>query len=415
MSAPAPTLLIVTRHYAPQPTGSAPPKQEMAEWFAANGFATEVVTVRPNYPGERIFPGYERGQHDQAVEAGVQVRRFPTAPVRGGGLLARMGPELAFMFRLVAARIAGRLSARPALISLSPSIFTVFGALPLKAGGGRHVAVVHDIQSGLGSALGGGLTRALMPILRALERWTLNRPDAIIVLSEEMKRHLRAMGVRRPIEIQPPMVNAQFIRPAQEPGGVPTLMYSGNLGRKQGLGQVLDLAAELKRRGSPARIIVRGGGAMRDELIAEAAERRLDNLDIQDLVPRDQIGRSLAEAHLHLVPQIASGGDFAVPSKIFSIMAAGRTFVATAQPGSTLAQLAAETGAFVCAPPDDAAAFADAVETLLADPAQRQRAATAGRTYVEAHADTSVVMAKLSMLLHRPQAGAEQGPIHVNH
>lgn len=382
--------------------------QEMAEWFAANGFSTRLVTVRPNYPGERIFPGYETGERDHAVEGGVEVLRFPTAPVPSRGLLARMGPELAFMARLLMAWLSGRVAPSQALISLSPSVFTVFGALPLKARGGRHVAVVHDIQSGLGAALGGGLTRALMPILRGLERWTLNRPDAIIVLSEEMRRHLRDMGVRRPIEIQPPMVNAQFIRPAPEPDGVSTLMYSGNLGRKQGLGQVLDLAAELKRRGSPVRIIVRGGGAMRDELVAEAAGRRLDNLAIQELVPREEIPRSLAEAHLHLVPQIASGGDFAVPSKIFSIMAAERTFVATAQPGSTLANLAAESGAFDCVPPDDPVAFADAVETLLADPIRRQSMARAGRAHVECHADTAVVMAKLSTLLHRSSLEADR-------
>jgi colanic acid biosynthesis glycosyl transferase WcaI len=304
-----------------------------------------------------------------------------------------------FMLRLLGRRVTGSTKPCDALISLCPSIFTVVGALALKRRGGRHMAVVHDIQSGLGAALGGGLTRALMPVLQGLERWTLNNVDTVIVLSEEMKQHLRALGVRTPVEIQPPMVNADFIHPAKEPGEPLTLMYSGNLGRKQGLGQVIALAEELARRESPARIVIRGGGAMRDALVAEVAEKQLTNIDIQDLVPRDEIARSLAEAHVHLVPQIASGGDFAVPSKIFSIMAAGRTFVATAEPGSTLAELADQTGAFICVRPDDAAAYADAVETLLADPQSRQRRGAAGRLHVETHADTAVVMTKLSSLL----------------
>ncbi|MDP3618304.1 MAG: glycosyltransferase family 4 protein, partial [Ramlibacter sp.] len=370
-------LLILTRHYGPEPTGSAPPMQELAEWFAGQGERVRVVTVRPNYPGTRIFDGYELGQHDNALEAGVRVRRLPTAPVRGTGLMSRMGPELMFLGRLLGARLTGAERPCPALISLCPSIFTVLGALPFRTAGGRHVAVVHDIQSGLGSALGGGLTRALMPILQGLERWTLNQVDTVVVLSEEMRRHLQTMGVRTPVEIQPPTVSAKFIRPRPEPQGPLTLMYSGNLGRKQGLGQVLDLAQELRRRDSNVRIIVRGGGAMRDTLVAEAAELGLTNLSIEDLVPRDQIPVSLAQAHLHLVPQIASGGDFAVPSKIFSIMAAGRTFIATAEAGSSLAKLAADTDAFVYAPPDDASAFADAVETLLAAPQRRAAMAAA--------------------------------------
>lgn len=398
-------VLIVTRHYAPEPTGSAPPMQEMAEWLAANGYRPCVVTVRPNYPGNAVFEGFSRGERDLERDAGVDIRRLPTAPVRGAGLMARMGPELEFLFRLVSMRLSGGLQSQAVLISLCPSIFTVVGALPLRAAGGRHLVVVHDIQSGLGSALGSVVTRALMPLLATVERWALNRADAIVVLSEEMKEHLRRMGVRKPIEIQPPMVNTQLIQPSPEPAAPPTLMYSGNLGRKQGLGQVLDLAEELKRRGSPARVVVRGGGAMRDELIAETAERRLDNVVIEDLVPRSEIGRSLAEAHLHLVPQVATGGDFAVPSKIFSIMAAGRTFVATAAPGSTLASLAEGSGAFICSAPESPKAFADAVEALLADHTLRARLAAAGRRYVETTVATDVVMQRIATLLQAPVSG----------
>jgi len=392
-------LLVVTRHYSPEPTGSAPPMQEIAEWFAAKGKAVRVVTVRPNYPGSHIFDGYEDGQHDNKLEAGVLVRRLPTTPVRGSAMMSRLGPELTFLIRLAAARISGAERPCPAVISLCPSILTVLGTIPLRARGGRHVAVVHDIQSGLGSALGDGFTRALMPILRWLERWTLNQVDTVIVLSEEMRRHLRALGVLSPIEVQPPTVNTQFIRPLPEPVGPFTLMYSGNLGRKQGLGQVLDLAQELHRRKAGVQIIIRGSGAMRDALVREAAEIGLTNLRIEDLVPREQIPVSLAEAHLHLVPQIASGGDFAVPSKIYSIMSAGRTFVATAARGSTLATLAQQTGAFICSSPQNVGEFADNVELLARSPELRQRMASAGRQYIENYADTSVVMTSFSEIL----------------
>ena len=85
MSPPKPSfengILVVTRHYAPEPTGSAPVMQQMAEWLAAEGETVRVITVRPNYPEARIFPGYEQGQHDDALEGGVQVRRWPTTPV----------------------------------------------------------------------------------------------------------------------------------------------------------------------------------------------------------------------------------------------------------------------------------------------------------------------------------------------
>ena len=97
--------------------------------------------------------------------------------------------------------------------------------------------------------------------------------------------------------------------------------------------------------------MIRGDGAMRERLIASARERALPNIDFSPLAPRAQLSSALAQGDVHLVPQVASGGDFAVPSKVFAIMAAARPFVATAEPGSPLARLAEASGAFVCTAP----------------------------------------------------------------
>jgi colanic acid biosynthesis glycosyl transferase WcaI len=48
-----------------------------------------------------------------------------------------------------------------------------------------------------------------------------------------------------------------------------------------------------------------------------------------------------------LAPQNPSGAAFAVPSKIYSIMAAGRPFICTAEEGSPLDRLRAVSNAFI--------------------------------------------------------------------
>jgi colanic acid biosynthesis glycosyl transferase WcaI len=400
MAAPLDEVLILTRHYAPEPTGSAPVMQQVAEWLAAHSIRVRTVTVRPNYPGDAIFEGYAKGERDQAVEAGVEVRRLDTHPAGSGGLLARFGPELRFMIDLWRGRLTGAIAPSLCVVSLCPSILTTLGAAPLVRSGGRHVAIVHDIQSGLGSALGSAALRAIMPILRTVERFALNRTDQIIVLSEEMRDGLIGIGVRRPIAILPPSVDTKAIVPMPRADDAPpTLLYSGNLGRKQGLEQILDLAEELLRRGSPARIVIRGDGAIRATLQADAEQRRLVNLTFKALAPKAELAQALSEADIHLVPQIADGGAFAVPSKVFAIMAAGRPFVATADAGSSLGRLAEESGAFVCAPPQSPVALADAVERLLSNPELRSQLGRRGRDYVTREVDTDVVMQRLARLL----------------
>lgn len=397
---PLKDILILTRHYAPEPTGSAPPMQQIAEWLAAQGHAVRLVTVRPSYPTPTIFEGYAKGERDHVTENGVQVVRLPTSAVKGGGLLKRIVPEARFMVDLLLGALSGRIARSDKVISLCPSILTTLGALALVRGGGRHVAIVHDVQSGLGAALGSAGLRAVLPILRRLEAFALNRTDHVVVLSRGMQGAVESLGVRRPITILPPSIDTRDIAPSpRAPDEPPTLMYSGNLGRKQGLEQLLDLAEALKARGSLIRIRIRGDGASRATLVSDAAHRNLDNLTFLPLAPKDQLSAALAEGDLHLVPQIADGGDFAVPSKVFAVMAAGRPFVATALPGSSLDRLAQASNAFACVEPNQPEAFADLVETLMADEPRRTRMALNGRDYVTREVDTDVVMRRLLPLL----------------
>jgi putative colanic acid biosynthesis glycosyltransferase WcaI len=389
-------VLIVTRHYAPEPTGSAPVITEMSEWLARAGHAVEVLTVRPSYPERRIVPGYERGQRDRAVEAGVSVRRLPTAPPSSDGLLARVLPELGFFFDLTAGRLLGRFPTRQRVFSLCPSVFTVAGAIALVGRGGHHTAVVHDIPSGLGAALGLGQASIATRLLRAIEAWTLNHVDQVVTLSEAMATQLRAIGVVTPITILPPHVDTARVHPlARQHNAPPTVMYSGNLGRKQGLEQLADLALVLRRRAPDIRFLIRGEGAGKAALAARLHAEGLNDVLLEPLAPVNALSASLAEGDVHLVPQLAAGADFAVPSKIFAIMAAGRPLVATALPGSPLDRLAVDSAAFVCTPLNDPEAFAEAVLQLMGDPERRQDMGAKGRAYVEAHASTEVCMEQL--------------------
>ena len=99
---------------------------------------------------------------------------------------------------------------------------------------------------------------------------------------------------------------------------------------------------------------------------------------------------------MHLVPQDPESADYAVPSKVYSIMAAGRPFVATAQEGSTLWKLADKTGACVCVPPNDVRAFADAVIALIDDRSLSAKLGTNGRNYVEENVARDIVLSSFA-------------------
>lgn len=394
-----PKVLLVAQSYWPEPAGSAPMMTDLAAAFAAAGADTTVLTARPNYPGARIYDGYENGRQDRTTVNDVRIERLPTIPPAGGGMKARLIHEGVLHAGFAAALARGRVARHAAVLSLCPSILSVAMADRYRAPGGRHVAIVHDIQSGLAGALGMGGGAALKAI-RALERTALNRADAVVVLSEPMRAVLRELGVTRPIAVIPPHVDADAVHPLPRPDGQPpTVLYSGAFARKQGLEQVLEMAGHLRRLAPDAVVLLRGQGGLEEELKAQATALGLTNVRFAPLAPKERLNQAMAEGDVHLVPQRPEGAAFAMPGKAVTILAAGRPFVSTCLPGSALAVLEAEIGAFLCTPPDDPAAMAEAVAGLLSDEARRAAMGRRGRAWVEGNASRDVALTRYARLL----------------
>lgn len=391
-------ITIISLCYWPEKAGGAPPVQQMAEALAQDGAMVTVLTTRPSYPEMAVFPEYRDGSRDREVHNGVSIVRIPAPPQKGGSPLAILRTEgqhaLGAWLRLIR-------QPRPHLvIAVCPSILAVTVMHRAVSSKAYRIAVVHDIQSGLAKSLNITKHSAIAALLKWLERITLNGVDHIITLSDAMRRVIRELGVTTSIDIIPPTVDDDLIRPQPESTGTITLLYSGNIGRKQGLESLLDLAEQLQHRELDCSLIIRGDGNYRGILQGLAQTRRLNNLRFEPFAPVDWLSAGLAQGHIHLVPQNPAGAAFAVPSKIYSIMAAGRPFICTAEPESPLDHLRAESDAFVVCPPSQPARLADEVERLIADPAERARLGANGRAFVERHAGKAAAQRAYGELLH---------------
>jgi len=386
MSDPS-SVLFVSRYYWPELIGSAPFSTDIAEWLAVHGRSTTVVSGLPHYPHDDVFPAYRDGRCLRETVCGVEVERLRAGPPRGGSAVARMANEAEFLLRGVAALIVGRVKRHSVVLALCPSILCVALGVAARRRGGVCVAVVHDIQSGLAEKLGMVGGSRLARLMRVTERTILNRTDLIAVLSPEMKDQLRGIGVTVPIEVIPLWVDTDQIQaaPVAVARSSVKVLYSGNLGRKQGLGQVVALACELADRRLDIEIVLRGDGNQAGELHEQISRLGLTNIQIAALQPNEALGTALAAGDIHLVPQRPDAAAFAVPSKVFNIMAVGRPFVATALPDSVLWRLQRQSGAFLCVPPDDPPSFAEAVVQLADDCRLRQELGRRGREFVETH------------------------------
>src|SRR5690606_17887987 len=184
------------------------------------------------------------------------------------------------------------------------------------------------------------------------------------------------------------------------------VMYAGNVG----LSQSLDLVVEAARRfgdRDDVVFVINGGGSAREELERSAAG--LPNLRFVDMQPRERLPEVLAAADVHLVPLRRGLARSSVPSKLYSILAAGRPVLASVDPGTEVANTVERAAAGISVPPEDADAFCDALEQLLDDPDRRAEMGASGRRFVEGWVSPAAVGAAYERLFEELVAARPRG------
>jgi len=216
-----------------------------------------------------------------------------------------------------------------------------------------------------------------------------------------MVDRLRAKGVSPDrVRLFPNWVDTQLIRPdpAEDTLRIElglqcatrVLLYSGNMGEKQGLELLVEAASRLK--GEPdVLFLLCGDGAAKPRIERLAAG--LPNVRFIPLQPLQRLNALLNLAEVHLLPQREGAEDLVMPSKLTAILASGRPVVACASAGSELAQAASSGGRVV--PPGDPEAFVAALKAFLGDATQRRECGEAGRRYALQHLDRRVVLDRM--------------------
>jgi glycosyltransferase involved in cell wall biosynthesis len=295
---------------------------------------------------------------------------------------------------------------------LAPSVLAV-AMLRLARPRMRLVAAVYDIESGLARATGLVRHPLVARFLDVVERWCLNRADAIVVLTPQMQAALVAIGVARPVHVVPiwPLVKPQAPKSREH---LPmTVMYSGGLTRRHGAHMLGPLWQHLHRFVPNCRLIVQGDGEARNlimrELTASGGE-----VTVRPSVDRNGLALDLAEADLQLVLQADQAANFTMPSKAVTSLAAGVPFLTNAPVGSALADFATASGGGLVVPGGTAADLAAAAATLLAAPQELLGMAERGSAYVRRHHDPANLLQRYdALLLASPPAPIADNARHI--
>jgi glycosyltransferase involved in cell wall biosynthesis len=157
---------------------------------------------------------------------------------------------------------------------------------------------------------------------------------------------------------------------------------------KKGLDTLVEACGLLRDRGVRFGLQLIGDGPERPALEAQVRRLALEPyVEMPGPQPQEDVAAALKASHLFVMPcrRDRSGDMDGIPTVFMEALATARPVVSCAVSGVPELVRDGETGLLV--PPDDAAALADAVERLAADPVLRARLGAQGRVLVERQHD----------------------------
>ncbi|MDI9520813.1 MAG: glycosyltransferase family 4 protein [Bacillota bacterium] len=228
------------------------------------------------------------------------------------------------------------------------------------------------------SMVNAGMTKKgsfLWKLGRRVEDYSYRKADQIIAISQEGKRNILAKGVPENkvkviynwanTSIQPvPREKNKLFDELDLDRDKFYITYAGNLGPVQNVGLLLDAADQLKEH-KDIRFVIFGAGVEAQALADRA--KNMSNVNLFPMMPQDRLAEVYSLGDLSLVIARKDLGAAAMPSKTWSILAAGTPVLLSYDEGSELWNLIEQHDCGVYVPADDANMLAEKIKQASFD------------------------------------------------
>lgn len=383
-------ITVLCPHFAPDTAPTGDVITRLVEELAGRGHRLHVVTSLPWYRHHAVEEEW-RGKilRRETTPWGRISRLHPFASRNKTNLMMRAAAFGVFTTASLAAAVVGPRT--DVVLAMSPPLtLGPAGWLVACRMGAPFVFNIQDVYPDAAVRVGAITDRRVIGALNRLERFSYARASAVTVLSEDLRESLSGR-VKDPsrIRVIPNFVDTERIQPGSRMNGYrrdlgitdqTVVLYAGNVGYSQPLELIVEAARRLSSR-PDIHFVVNGEGSRRSALESDAAG--LDNLSIVDFQPSERLGDVLAAGDIHLVLLKEGLASVSVPSKLYSILAAGRPVVASVDPGTEVERVLQEADAGLACRPGDLDGFVRAVELLANDPERRDAAGSGGRKFAE--------------------------------
>lgn len=406
-------ILLCSLNFSPELTGVGKYSGEMAEWLAQRGHEVRVIAAPPYYPHWKVQKPYRTWHFTRQVVLSDEVSggratviRCPLWVPTKPRAWKRVLHLVSFSFSSGMATLTNLWWKPDVLILVEPTLscapHVLFTSALSSAVSWLHI---QDFELDAAFELGDFPSGIIRRNFLHLEGAILRKFKRVSSISQRMLERAVEKGVdpARTVYFRN-WVDCSSIYPMDAPSalrrelGIPNdtvvALYSGSMGKKQGLGHLLDVCHRVQGR-AKIHFVLCGDGPGKEILANQNLESR--NTTILPLQPASRLNELLNLADIHLLPQVSQAADLVMPSKLTGMMASGRPVIATAAPGTELFQTVSGRGVVV--PPGDSTAFLSALWRLAEDNELRIQLGRNAREYAVANLDREHVLRQFEIAL----------------
>ncbi|MES1220805.1 MAG: WcaI family glycosyltransferase [Bacteroidota bacterium] len=250
-------ILIYGINYAPELTGIGKYTGEMGAWLARQGHTVRVITGMPYYPEWEIHRKYKwKLWHTEKVD-GVTVYRCPLYVPRKVTSLKRIIHEFSFLAGILPIWFKTLFQKKyDTVICVSPPFH--LGFLPLlysKLKGVNLITHIQDLQVDAAKNLVMIKNGRFLNMMFGAEKFILKKSTAVSTISTGMLKRIKDKNIEdAKIILFPNWVDTNTIKPLSKEQSLrkeygltekdKVILYSGNLGEKQGLDILIEVAKD---------------------------------------------------------------------------------------------------------------------------------------------------------------------------
>ncbi len=405
-------ILAIHRYFWPDSPPYASMLRMIATRWVGDGHAVDVFSTQPSYKSSSS----QLSAAPTELLEGIRVTRI--------SLLSEHGRKLARLLNVVLFVLAiwrhvyRNRRYDVIMVSTAPPVLLGWAVRVAAAmSGARMIYHCMDLHPEIGRISGEFSHPLLFRWLRYIDARTCEFAARVVVLSEDMAESLRQRDHRQPWRIEvinnfelpdfekvqnDPQLPADLVKPA----GVFRILFAGNIGRFQGLEQVLEVVQQ-DFANSNLELLFLGDGKARETLQTLAG----DQLDRQvRFVGHQPLGVAKAcirSADLCLVTLVPDIFRYAYPSKTMTYLAQGKPLFGMVEVDSQLAATILQNDVGVVANPGDRDAIKQAISELLENPDKLKRMGENARSLADSEFSATVVLPRWSALLADLQTKAE--------